>query len=341
VTNQTNKVLLDPRYLLIALLPASVFIFNALIIKTFVQLVDDLPLRIAEFNGNSEGAARIVVLSAFMLFMGTALAALILFGATLRMFDWRGRVVPFLAFVTMAGAAIATMVITQVHRTHDYTGHSLACLAAGYDKAQSDRARADEQAALQASRPPRNQSAGVEVSRLRCRDVSFAKMEWLGVWQFRGVVLSFAALVIGAICCLAACPVTTAGDAELQHWETQSGRLNTYLYLGALLLGTALVFINAYLRWPAYALLEPAKYNELGAALVSYYGVVFTIMLASFYVPAAAILAGKVKALKPAAQGESKLPEAFKGPLQLLKIVVGLFSTAVAGALPSIIDLIR
>ena len=63
-------------------------------------------------------------------------------------------------------------------------------------------------------------------------------------------------------------------------------------------------------------------------------------MLASFYIPVATILTGKVKALKPAAQGESKLPDAFKGPLQPLKIVLGLFSTALAGALPSIIDMI-
>jgi hypothetical protein len=365
VPDTATKAELDPRYLLIALLPALVFVLNKWVITNFAIPYDVLPPRIAEFDVNREGAARVGVLATYMLSAGASLGALVFFAYTLRMFDWPRRIVPFLAFLAMGVSALAVAGIGGSRQAHEYSGLSLACVAAGYDKAQSDGARARERA----ERPSLAQADGVDAARLfsvtGCGSERFAKMRSLGAWQYSGLVFAFAGLVIGAVCCLATRPAaaTGAGDPgaaagasdpgaaagasdtgsdteELRHWETQSGWLNTYLYLGALLLGTALMFINAYFRWPAYVLIEPAGYHEHSAALLSFYGVVFTVMLAAFYIPVATILAGKVKALKAAAQGESKLPDAFKGPLQLLKIVLGLFSTALAGALPGIIDLI-
>lgn len=343
----TNKARLDPRYFLIALMPACVFILNKWVITNFAIPYDVLPLRVAEFDVDQEGAARIGMLAAFMLSMSAALGALGFFAYTLRMFDWRRRVAPFLAFLGMAFSAVLVSGAGGSRQAHEYSGASLACLAAGYTKAQSDRSRALEEEA----RPAQAQESGVDTRRLPpvspCGNDGYKKMQSLGWWQYLTVIFAFAGLVIGAICCLAIRPQApapadpaAASAEELQHWEAQSAWLNTYLYLGALLLGTALVFLNAYFRWPAYLLLNPVRYHEHSAALISFYGVVFTVMLAAFYIPVATILAGRVKALKPAAQGESKLPEAFKGPLQLLKIVLGLFSTALAGALPGIIDLI-
>lgn len=352
MSDNRNKAGLDPRYLLIALLPALVFILNKWVITTYAMPYDVPPLRLAEFDVDREAAGRIGMLATFMLFTGAALAALLFFAYTLRMFDWRGRAMPFLAFLGMAFSAQLVAGYGGSRDAHEYAGRSLACLAASYNKGDSDSAREAEARAIAAAPRPKAQENGVAVASLPygrpCQNDQFEQIRRLGAWQFLGVTFSFAGLVIGAICCLATWPGTapTSGQeaarvaGELQHWETQSEWLNTYLYLAALLLGTALVFINAFLRWPAYVMLDPARYYEHSAALVSFYGVVFTIMLASFYIPVATILAGKVKALKPAAPGESKLPDAFKGPLQILKIVLGLFSTALAGALPGIIDLI-
>ena len=212
-------------------------------------------------------------------------------------------------------------------------------------------------------------------------------MRGLGRWQHLGVILSFSALVLGAICCLApppnrrtaesppppaptpadaarqarapavdepaalaaakagtpvidaAAPVPEpAADPVLSHWEEQSRWLNTYLYLAALLLVTALLFIHAYLRWPGFVLEDRTGYDNHMGALVSYYGFTFTVMLAAFYVPVATILSHRVEGKKVPEPGESKLPKAFAGPVQLLKIVLALFSSAFAGALPSILD---
>ncbi|HEX8625621.1 MAG TPA: hypothetical protein VF782_11145 [Allosphingosinicella sp.] len=216
------------------------------------------------------------------------------------------------------------------------------------------------------------QKPGVAVDRLpywkdhdkkNCAHPRFDKARSLAALQFLLVVLAFSALVVGAISCLAepepnpsdpagdadpkpdrlpaGKPGSEAGASELQaHWESQAKWLNICLYLGALLLGAALVFIGAFLRWPLYALPSAEGYENYTSAMLAYYGCTFSLMLTSFYVPVAARLAAKVKSGAAAAAETSKLPEAFRGPLQLLKIVLGLASTALAGALPGIIDMI-
>ena len=127
---RADKAWLNPRYLLIALLPALVFTLSNLVAENFATPLDIPPPRFAEFDVNKEGAARIGMLATFMLFTGAALAALFFFAYTLRMFDWRGRVMPFLAFLAMAFAAILISARGEMREAHDFSGRSLACLAA-------------------------------------------------------------------------------------------------------------------------------------------------------------------------------------------------------------------
>ena len=112
MAESSNKASLNPRYLLIALLPALVFFLNLWVILKFAAPFDFPPPRIAEFDVDKEGAARIGMLATFMLFTGAALAALFFFAYTLRMFDWRGRILPVLAFLGMALSALAGAHIT-------------------------------------------------------------------------------------------------------------------------------------------------------------------------------------------------------------------------------------
>jgi hypothetical protein len=235
----------------------------------------------------------------------------------------------------------------------DYSGRSLACFAAGH--APAEPGGAGNPAAAAAAATP------LSIPRLApgqpCGNARFEAMRNLGRAQYFGVTFSFSALVLGAIYCLAPPPnavrtrtskksgakpgasaVEADADAQLSHWEEQSRWLNTYLYLAALLLITALLFIHAYLRWPGFVLETRSSYDSHMAALVSYFGFTFTVMLGAFYIPVAMILSRKVKPRKEAAPGESKLPAAFAGPFQLLKIVLALFSSAFAGALPDILD---
>ena len=202
-----------------------------------------------------------------------------------------------------------------------------------------------------------------------CSGDGIERMRALEGLQALTIVFAFSSLVFGAICCLAvpagdpvsareskpfeeerlqgtakdpaeptapAPPAPAPPNPEPGHWEVQSEWLNTYLYLSGLLLGTVVLFLNAYLRWPAFALVDPKGYEAYTSALLAFYGFTFTVMLAAFYIPVALLLSRKVK--KQAQAGSPGAPDAFKGPVQLIKILLGLFSPALAGMLPNILD---
>jgi hypothetical protein len=370
LADSTEKLVLDRRYLLIALLPALVFLVNQLMLKYYADPWDILPERVVEFQAYREGAARIGMLAAFMLFFGVALAGLLFFAVSLRIFERKARGRMIVGFLTLAAAAMIASALVRGRAAEDYSGLSLFCLAAGYDARQAVAARAAESDELARARRSTGQVAvqppppGVAVKHLPrhsdCPYPRFSRMRDLAAWQFRAVCLAFAALVFGGIFCLsgrpraeskemeeeqslppgalAAAPASLIGrapaEADIRLWERQSEWLNACLYLSALLLASALLFINAFLQWPDFVLTDARDRDAYVAAMVSYYGVTFSVMLASFYIPVAVILATRVKA------AGGKLPEAFKGPRQLVKIVLGLSSTALAGVLPGILELV-
>ena len=237
--------------------------------------------------------------------------------------------------------------------------------------------KAARAASTTAASPESDAPTGVAVSNLRvdgrCSGRRFSQLRSLFIAQIIIVILAGSCLVLGAICCLgervsaplaggadpvptpapdggAAAPAAGGGagepagapspppDPDLLHYEEQSKRLNSYLYASALLLGSGLLFVSAGLSWPQFALTDPAGYEAHAQALTTYYGFSYTVVLASFYLPVAGILSGKVRKLNPVAPGESKLPEAFKGAFQILKIALALLSTSVAGVLTQFVD---
>jgi hypothetical protein len=371
----TRGASLNPLYLAIALLPAAVFLINQAVLQSYGAPLDVGPARIAAFDSYKEGTARISTLAAFILFIGAATAALLFFGYTLRMLGARARWLMIFAFAGLSAAALLAQHQVTGRNAEDYIGRTLACVALGYDKAQSDLARSTEQAA---ARPPMAAlPADVDVARLQvprpCPQARFEPLHGLMAVQALAMIMAFSALVFGAICCLAERPggsvtgsasaaaaaepgpvavpgqtptapagaaIPTGAALDLDHWERQSEWLNTYLYLSALLLGTALVFMGALLRWPSYILVQHDAFDAYVGSLLSYYGFTFTVMLAAFYLPVALFLLGKTRASATASGREAKAPKAFKGTVQLLKIVLGLFSTAIAGVLPNILGFI-
>lgn len=349
-----DKRKLEAHYLLIALLPALVFSVNQLLLRNYAEPWDILPERIAEFHAYREGTARIGMLAAFMLFFGVAMAGLLFFAISLRIFEWKRRMAMVAGFLLFAGAAIGLSAIVKDRSAEDYAGVSLFCIAAGYGEEQTLLAKTREAEELR--RSGKASGAGVAVKYLPrhadCPYDRFTAMRDLANWQFGGVCFAFAALVLAGIFCLAGPPAPNDGaarpkaqggetaavqphlaGADLPHWERQSEWLNACLYLSALLLASALAFTNAFLQWPDFVLLDAKDRDAYVASMVSYYGITFSVMLASFYIPVAAILAGRVRA------AGGKLPEAFKGPRQIGKIVLGLSSTALAGAIPGVLEL--
>lgn len=346
---------LDPRYLWIAAAPAAIFTISAILVSYLAAPVDTEPF-IGPFDIYNAAAARTGVLAATMLLVGACFGSIGYFVYRWRLLDTSSRRWTLLAYAALAGGAASIYVLVgDQHSATDYAGPSLVCHAAKQGDRRPELPPATLPKGTGQSEPPR-------VRRVNECDASlFDRMVWLTMFQEWAVVLAFSALVCGALSTLAARrrddPSATRiesedgpasgtladfaaaqDEADLQHWEDQSEALNAFLYLGALLLATALLFINAFLRWPTFVLVPSASLNSYLDALVSYYGFTFSVMLGAFYIPIALALSQKVRARKPATADGSSVPAAFKGPLQALKIVLAISSTAIAGALPDILE---
>lgn len=351
----TDKTSLDRRYLLIALLPTLIFLVSQLLLKYYGEPWDVLPERVAEFDAYKEGAARMALVGASILFFGSVLAGLLFFAVSLWEFHRDEAGLMVVGFLILASAAVLTQQVVIGRPAEEYAGLSLFCLAAGYGESQSATARAEEQAAAERAGETRAGEMsrrpaippGVAVRHLpqhaTCPYSRFTRMKALLAWQFRGTALAFAGLVFAGIFCLTGPGKRVAqvssgppsgSDSSSRHWELQSEWLNASLYLSALLLATNLLFIHAFLHWPSFMLANAQGRDAYMDTMVSFYGFAFSLMLVSYYVPAAVILASRAQ------KGKGGLPEAFKGPMQIVKIVLGLSSTALAGALPGILDMI-
>ncbi|HZF94419.1 MAG TPA: hypothetical protein VEZ20_06040 [Allosphingosinicella sp.] len=347
---------LDPRYLWIAAAPAAIFTISAVLVSNLAAPVDTQPFINPTFDIYNAAAARTGVLAATMLLVGACLGSIGYFIYRWRLLDTPSRWWTLLAYAALALGASSIYRLIEDHSTTDYAGQSLACYAATAGDVPPRLQKAPV-AGTQTPEPQRIQRFH------RCGNELFKKMDWLAWFQGLAVVLAFSALVCGALSTLAARkrddpspnPVETDGapasealaraaaaqdQADLQYWEEQSEALNAFLYLGALLLATALLFINAFLRWPTFVLAPSTSLESYLSALVSYYGFTFSVMLGAFYIPAALVLSRKVRARKPDEGDGSSVPAAFKGPLQALKIVLAISSTAIAGALPDILGII-
>lgn len=337
VAEGSDKPVFNKAYYLIALLPALVFLVSQLLLKYYANPYDIVPEKISEFATYREGAARIGLLAAFMLFFGAAVAGFLFF--LLSLYVCRTAAGPMIAgFLMLAAAAVLTQQVIIGRPAEEYAGLSLFCMAAGYGTEAERASRISGQAV-----PP----PGVAVERLpsnaTCPYPRFSPMQALLSWQFRGTAVAFAGLVMAGIFSLAgpvggdegpSSPPLGRAEADLRHWERQSQWLNASLYLSALLLVTNILFVYCFLQWPAFLLPDRQGRDTYVGAMVCFYGVAFSTMLVAYYVPVAAILASRVK------EGQGSL-QAFKGPVQRLKIATGLLSTTLAGLLPVLLDLIR
>ena len=101
------------------------------------------------------------------------------------------------------------------------------------------------------------------------------------------------ALVVGAISCLG--ETETDRDA---NWKRQSERLQLYVYMSTAFLVAGILFLEAWSHWPQFAFMlddeqksvELAAYSSHANALTIFNGVQYSVMLAAYAIPAAAVL---------------------------------------------------
>lgn len=176
-----------------------------------------------------------------------------------------------------------------------------------------------------------------------CPDNESFRLLW-GLNEFQKYLLALLipALVLGTLSCLALPATPSPGDCRFQV-----RRLNIHLYLTATVLVAGLLFLSALLHWPGFAFDRPtaASYSAHVDAYILYWGVTYTIFIASYYVPVAALLARRCAhpPVEAPPVGKAREDEAADDPAGeltgLLKTLAALFAPAIAGLLGGIIHL--
>ena len=117
-------------------------------------------------------------------------------------------------------------------------------------------------------------------------------------------IVNVQAVIVPIVVLLAACstlaPPVTGNRPNPEFCASQMKRLKEVLTAAAAILVAGILHMGAWLRWPA-ALVADKNAHEamLGAALAItlFWGVTFTLMLVSTYLPAALLLANRAQAL--------------------------------------------
>lgn len=124
------------------------------------------------------------------------------------------------------------------------------------------------------------------------------------------------ALVVPVVALLAACstlaPSRTGERHDPNFCALQMRRLKEVLTAASAILVAGILHMGAWLRWPAALVAEPSAQGAiLGAALAItlFWGVTFTLMLVSTYLPAALILARRAQALLQEPSSTQPIPE--------------------------------
>lgn len=107
-------------------------------------------------------------------------------------------------------------------------------------------------------------------------------------------ILAISALVVAGLSCLA-----RISDDAAANWRRQAERLREIVYLSAILMVTGVVFARALIQYPSFVVGkdDAAAYASLVNALVTYTGVEYSLLLASFALPVSYILVRRAEGI--------------------------------------------
>lgn len=327
---------LAPIHLLMAVLPLAIVIGGDLLLQYFKPAPPLLEVTAGDIT-HQEGAARIHLMAAFLLVAGAGAAAVAFLARMLARLDVRSMVAVGIGLAVMGAIGFLHYDKNSDYQMQDKVSAQLHCAAAR--AADAPRLKTVIKLADQPSAGKQCESPVHEF----IRDVTD--------WESVALAAAIPALVFGAITCLAMLPLGTASPAtaaeadarkaaEVELLNRQIGRLNIILYLSAALLVAGILFAGAYYHYPEFLLGgDTAKAFEKHAqALILYHSINHSLLIASFYVPAAAILAHRCSCLLTGEANE-KLGAKFLAPLQLAKSGLAIFAPIAAGLIADVITL--
>lgn len=317
---------LEPKMLGILALP-----FLVITISFALMPIAGVPLnplaKAVVANGHAEAAGRLKMLATWLLLLMIGGACIGYFLLNLRLFTSRTRIWLIGAFIALAGVGVGTVLTGAAEGPALIGERAIAsAFAQGPHASIPDGIEADSPAGC----------PFVASYVLRCpADAAgwrMALMWWLNFLQRVLLALVSPALVLGTIACLAVPQRRPAPSSG----RSPPGRLKTHLYLTAGLFVSGLLYLSALLRWPAFAFQGAGHEAYLAHvdAFVLYWGVTYTLYIASYYMPVALLLT---------AQGERDgIPEERLPAGQLLdwtKTLAALFAPAIVGLLGNVLHL--
>ena len=148
------------------------------------------------------------------------------------------------------------------------------------------------------------------------------------------LMLGAGAVIAGTISCLAVPAESLRPARRAALRAMQRRRLDTYLYASAVLLVSGLFFIDSCFRWPAPFSTEPVRYAEHVNALMLSDGIMYSTIIASYYIPVALFL--RTAPASAQTGGEQAVPAPGEqdtlSPSHLLKAFLAMIAPAVAGS---------
>lgn len=334
-------------YLLIGLLPLLVLIGSSFLLNSDGW---PSPSRVVVGLGadsHSEIAARMRVLAALLVLCASSVAAAVYAGRIFHFLDWVSLGATAFAVVLLAVAAVSVFKVGLTQQTQELVDQRVVCTALS----RPDRITLWQGSTAEADGRRRS----LEQLPANCAAPKFLLLRRLIWWQQLFLIFAIPGIVFGAIACLAEPPAPLAReDEDAEAWrerelarlealrKDQIKRLNTILYLAAFLLVAGLVFLSAFLHWPAFAVREPdlPSFHANIESVVLFYGVSYSVLIASFYLPVAALLTDKCRMdPKPPQADGLEDPAGLMATSQLVRVAAAVFSPAIVSLLGEVMTI--
>jgi len=329
-----GKLQLEPRRLFLVL-PCPILVISV----SFLLIRFGMPAgplaKAAAVNGHAEAVGRLRMLSTWLLLLVINVTCIYYFIQSLRLFDdksWRLLVGTFAALALFGSLGVAY----GMGEGPRLLGESEICAAFGAPPPAARRAGpAPAGKDFQSYDPlPKEELRWFRPPRC-ATDPGNRSMAWmwrLNLLQRLLLALVSPALVLGTIACVA----RPAGGDGVVEARMRLDRLKAHLYLAATVFVSGLLFLSALLRWPAAGFTQAgaAAYLAHVDAFVLYWGVTYSLYIASYYVPAAWLLA---QDSRKAGIAEKDLPSV--QPSEIAKAMAALFAPLVAALLGNVLHL--
>ena len=304
--NAEPKGLVLSWYALLVAIPSfGIYLLNDQLLATMGSAPISLSIP-AEFDIRREHGARLEFLASFLVFIGVASGVIAAFVLALLSLNKAARI------RIAVGALLLTLIASTILWMFPTPGIPA-------DIGLPSGCPAQENSACQVSGYPR-------------------LLAMLGYWKW-GMVAAAAALVFGTICCLADASPRAWRAIRIDVLKRQASRLQLFLYLSAMLLVSALLVQLTFLRWPRFALPDSGPLDAHVGMIILYYGVGYSIFLASFYLPVAVWLGRRAEALADRDLRDEIFKAATQGPVSLLRTGATILAPALAGILSTWIDM--